>query len=45
MRGAREILTVLFACACLPATAQASPLVSLHASLKPERLAGHHNRL
>jgi hypothetical protein len=40
VRRTRHLLTVLLACACLPASAPASETVRLHATLKPERL-GH----
>lgn len=39
-RRARELLTLVLVCACLPATAQASPSVSVRATLTPEHL-GH----
>lgn len=38
MRRARNLLIWLLLCACLPNTARAAPLASLHASFIPERL-------
>ncbi len=38
MHRARDLLISLLICACLPAVAQATPTVVLHASFMPERL-------
>lgn len=40
MRRARDLLALLLACACLPASAHAAQPVSLHVAFTPERL-GH----